>query len=506
MSRLNKFLHTKSLKINAIFNAIYSVLSLLVPFITSPYISRVLGPENLGIQSYYSSIVNYFVLFASFGFATFGIQFISTAQTDKAERSKRFFSIMVAKSGFGLVTIAIYLCTIFPLFQSDKQALMLFSIFSLNIFAAAIDPVFYFQGKENFVSVSIRNMIVRIISVVLIFLLVKTENDLPAYVAINCGSQFVSAFILYFGLIRGEISFTKPNKNDLTFVTRKAFGYFIPTVAITLFTSLNATLLGLFGYKGDESGYYSQAINIIQILSTLIGSLTTIVLARFSYLIQMGNKEEIEREKEKIFHAFWVFSLPVCFGLIAIAANFVPDFFGLEFQKSTYLVYVMAPVIVLSALNGLYGDMYYRPAGKVWTQTICIFISSFGNIAICCCTIPFLKSYGAAIGKLSAEIIQIPLLVFFSRGHMNPKIIYIHMIKPLISSLLMFVGVFLYCTYIPFGNSTFLSWVETLTAILLGIIIYGVVEIALKDTFVIQTLRQSASKIKSVFCRKKINK
>ena len=501
MGQLHKFLHTKSLKINAIFNALYSILSLLVPFITSPYISRVLGPENLGVQSYYSSIVNYFVLFASFGFATFGIQFISTAQTDKAERSKRFFSIMIAKSGFGFITVAIYLCTIFPIFRSDSQALLLFGTFSLNIFAAAIDPVFYFQGKENFVSVSIRNMIVRIISVILIFTLVRSENDLPAYVAINCGSQFISAAILYFGLIRGEISFIKPNKSDLLLVIKKSFGYFVPTVAVTLFTSLNATLLGLFGYKGDESGYYSQAVNIIQILSTLVGSLTTIVLARFSYLLQTGNKEEIELEKEKIFHAFWVFSLPVCFGLIAIAGNFVPDFFGQDFQKSTYLVYIMAPVIVLSALNGLYGDMYYRPADKVWTQTMCIFISSFGNIVICCCTIPFVKSYGAAIGKLSAEIIQIPLLLYFSRGHMNPKIIYIHMIKPLISSLLMFVGIFLYCTYMPFGDSTLLSWVETFTAIFLGIIIYGISEIILKDSFVIQTLRQSISKIKSIFSR-----
>lgn len=499
MKSIKNLLHTKSLKINAIFNGLYSVLALLVPFITSPYVSRVLGPDNLGLHSYYSSIVNYFVMIATFGFATFGIQWISTAQKDKNERSKRFFALMAAKFLFGLLTVIVYFCSIIPIFYKDKLALLLLCIYSLNIFAAIVDPVFYFQGKENFVSVSIRNMVVRIISVIMIFVLVKSNTDLPLYVAISCGSQLLSAVIIYIGLIRGELSFTDPTKDNVFFAIRKSFGYFVPSVAITLFTTLNATLLGLFGFEDAESGYYSQAVNVIQILSALIGSLTTIVLARFSYLVQSGNKEEIELEKEKIFHAFWVFSLPICFGLIAIAENFIPDFFGQDFEKSTYLVYIMAPVIVLSALNGLYGDMYYRPAGKIWTQTTCIFISSIGNVIICCCTIPFLKSYGAAIGKLSAEVIQIPLLIYFSRGNMNPKRIYINMIKPLISSILMFLAVFLYCKYISFGDSAFLSWVETFSAIALGILIYGLSEILMRDKFVIQQIRQVQQKIRERF-------
>ena len=258
---------TKSIKINAIFNAFYQILSMLVPLVTAPYISRVLGPDNNGIYSYFSSIVTYFVLIATFGFADYGTKAIAEVRDDKEKRSKMFFSIMINKVVLGLLTIVAFFVFTFVLYRNESDSLFIFLALSGFIFAAILDPTFYFQGQERFVSISLRNIIVRILTTIFIFILVKDVDDLFIYSLIMGLGQFAATVIMYFSFGKKELCFTKINlKTDILPVFKKSFSYFLPALAITLYYSLNQTLLGLFGYEDAESGDFGQASKIVQII------------------------------------------------------------------------------------------------------------------------------------------------------------------------------------------------------------------------------------------------
>lgn len=489
---------TKSIKINSIFNAIYQILSMLVPLITAPYISRVLGPDNNGIYSYYYSIVTYFVLVATFGFADYGTKAIAEVRDDREKRSKTFFSIMANKLFLGILTIVVFFVFTFISYSNNDNALYIYLALSCFILAAILDPTFYFQGQERFVSISLRNITVRIITTICIFILVKDINDLLVYSLIMGLGQLAATLFMYFSFGRKELCFVKIRfKDDILPSLKNSFSYFLPALAVTLFYSLNQTLLGLFGYEDAESGYFSQAAKIIQILQTLAGSLSIISLSRMSYLFAKKDFNEVKNKIKKIFSAFWPFVLPLVFGISAISYIFVPAFLGDEYFKSIYCVLIMAPAILFSPLNTLIGNIYFRPMNKIGIQTLIIFGASLVNIVVCCCLIPFTQSIGASIGRTVAEFIQLPFLILFSYKFINYKDVFIPSIKPLVSSIVMAVTVFVFIYYTNLNVR-----VEIMIAIFVGAALYYLLEMIFKDEFVVIATKQVFALIRKIFIKK----
>lgn len=491
MKFFSKITQTKSLKVNAIFNALYQILNMVVPLLTAPFIARVLGPENNGIYSYYYSIVTYFVLFATFGFNEFGTKFISVARDNKEERSRRFFAINAAKILIGIITLVVYFVMILSLYIKDINSLILYLFLSLFIFSAIIDPTFYFQGNERFVSICIRNSLARILTMVLIFSFVREENGLLTYTIIMSCGQLLSTIIMFFSFKRKEIERVKINSSDIKYAFKNSLSYFLPALAVTLFYSLNQTLLGLFGYEGAESGYFSQASKIVSILQALVGSIGILVLSRMSYLYSVDNKEEIRAKIQKIFQAFWTCAIPITLGLCAISSVFVPLFLGEGYEPSVISVYIMAPVIILSPLNAIFGNIYYRPANKIKTQTIIIFVACFLNIILCCALIPFIKSYGASIGRLVAELIQTPLLIFYCYKFISIKDVFKPIVRPLINSCLMFLAVFLFINFVKLN-----AFLMIFVGIVIGGFTYFVLEIITRDPFAVDMVNQVLSFLK----------
>ena len=487
-----------SLKINTIFNAIYQILALLVPLITTPYVSRTLGVDAIGQYSYFYSIITYFTLIATFGFNDYGTKKIAESRDDKKQKTIAFLSIFVSKFFFGLFCLLIYLIFSFCFFKSNNIFFVI--SFAIYIISTMIDPVFYFQGEEKFISICFKNITLKALSTILIFLLVRTPDDLITYTLILAGSQLFSTISLFFSLRKNN--FTRISLKDLQFkkTIYSSFPFFIPALAISLFTYLNQTLLGILVNDDAESGYYGQAIKVINILATLAASLSIIMLSRISYLKKIGNEQEINRKIKQTFEAFWVLSLPLCFGLISINSIFTPLFFGQSYEKCITLIYILAPTIIFSPLNGLYGNLYYRPNNKIWIQTIAIFVSSLLNIILSFLLMPSLMSYGACVSKLVAEIIQLPILLFFSKKVIKPLTILKTLLKPLISSLLMTFLLF-FIKYFLTSNQISSTY-SLLILIPSGIIIYFSFEFLFKDEIIIENTKRVFAKIKSFFVKR----
>ena len=502
----NKTLKVHSVKTNAIFNGLYQILTFLTPLITTPYISRVLDPSYLGQYSYYAALVSIFTMVANYGFNDYGTKKIAEVRDDVKKKSIVFFNIMLTKGLLSFMCIAIYIPFCF-LYSNDETSLFMMLIMLGNIIAILIDPVFLFQGEENFISIAIRNSIIKILTVICFFIFVKSNQDILIYTFIMSISYVLSSSIIYFSFRKN--SFVKINKIDLhpVFYLKEAFPYFIPALATSLYTNLNSVLLGAIGNDNTQNGYYSQAMKFINLLTALINSLSIVLLARVSYLTKRGDEEQIKQKTKLSFECFFALALPCSLGMASINSFLLPAFLTDKYLGSIDVLYLLCPVVVFSPLNSLLGNIYYRPNNKIWTHTIVMLSSSILNILLNLLLIGYfnLGAIGCGIATLTTEFIQIPFLLFFARNKLNLKEIFISAIKPLIASSLMFVTVFLtgYFVYTKIND-----WLLIFILLVIGISVYAIISIILKDKFTIYILnyiKSILSNITSKF-KKKNNK
>lgn len=490
-------LRTKSLKINSIFNALYQILALLVPLITTPYISRIFNASILGDYNYYYSILGIFTLVAGYGFTDYGTKMIAEYREEKDKKSIIFWNIFFSKFLISFVCLCAYLAISLSIFSSNKTVLYIFLSMSLYIISIMIDPAFYFQGEENFVSISLRNSLMRIFSTILIFIFIKSENNIILYALFLAGGNLFASLITFFSFKKGEIN--KPNFKSLhLFKTIKpASSFFVPTLAVSLFTYLNPLLLGLLNSDSSQSGYFSQAFKIVTILASIGSSLSVIMLSRMSYLFHTKNEKEIEKKTKQTFEAFWIVSIPLLFGIISVASRLVPAFFGEGYDEVIPIIYISSPIIILSPLNSLLGSIYYRPRNKIRIQTIILFCASITNVITCLILVKSFGARGAAIGRLVAELIQLPCLLYYAQSKIKLNMVFKTIIKPLGSALIMTVCVLLINKVI--SNYISRNLYVLIIEIVVGVIVYGTMEIIFKDHFVIEMLQS----IKKFFKRRK---
>ena len=183
-----------------------------------------------------------------------------------------------------------------------------------------------------------------------------------------------------------------------------------------------------------------------------------------------------------MFQAFWAITLPIIFGLCAVTDVFIPIFLGEGYQKCILIIYLLSPTIIFSPLNTLYGNIYYRPSNKIRIQTIAIFIASLLNIILSFALIPLYASIGASIARIVAEFIQVPILVYCARKFISAKKTFIYSIKPLISSIVMFIVLLA----LKFSIVSIIKQKILLLFILIlvGMIIYIIFGLIIKDSFI----------------------
>ena len=183
----------KSITKNYLYNLTYQVLILILPLITTPYLARVLGAEGTGIYSYTYTIVNYFVLFGSLGVALYGQREIAYAQEKKQKRKQIFIELVL----FRFITISIAIAIYYFWFMRTGIYSTYYRILLFELLAGAFDISWFFQGLEEFKKTVTRNILVRTISVLLIFIFVKKREDLVTYMYIYSLADFIGNLTLW---------------------------------------------------------------------------------------------------------------------------------------------------------------------------------------------------------------------------------------------------------------------------------------------------------------------
>ena len=443
----------KSIKKNYLYNLVFQILSIILPIVTAPYLARVLGVEGVGTAAYTLSIVAYFILVANLGIA-------------------------------GVVTVAAYAVLI--AFTSRYQ--IIYGILMINLLANIFDISWLYQGLEEYKFISVRNILVKLLFTAAIFIFVRTPGDLNLYILLNGLSLAISTFALWTRLPRDV---EKPVGSEIKpfLYFKDTLIYFLPQVATTIYTVLDRTMLGLMTDGQVENGYYEQAYKIISIALAIVTSLNIVVAPRIAFLYKKNNIEEIKERLRKSLRFVGLLSIPIAFGIAAIASSFVPWFFGDEYMKVIDLLPIFAPIVVIIALSNCLGGQCLTPCGLRLKSALALWAGAILNLICNFLLIPKLGSFGATIGSLVAEGTITILYFYLSRKYVNTFATFKDWIKYVIAGAVMFGVVMFVKGFFP------ATIAYTVIEGVIGVATYGLALIILHDKMVFEYIGMVKDKV-----------
>ena len=421
---------------NYLYNLSYQILTIILPIITVPYVTRIFTSEALGNYVFYNSIVSYFSLFAMLGIGVYGTKQIAAA----SDVSSTFWNIYAIQLIASILAISVYVIAIFSIPQMGGIIPL---IVGITLFAKMIDISWLFSGKEDFKKITIRNVVIRIIGVISIFTFVKSSDDLYLYVFLIVIFDFLGQFVMW---VPAKKFIKRPSFNAK--IMKKNLHpivlLFLPQVAISLYVVLDRTLLGLLGSYSDV-GIYEQGQKLISILLKVVSSLGVVMLPRVANLLSERRDKEAQNMVKFSFILYNLIIFPMMFGLIAVNEVFVKLFLGQNFQDVKYVLYVIVFNIMFVGWTNILGYQVLVVRNKnkefMLSTTIPAFVSVAVNIAI----IPFFGYIGASITSVVVEILVFAIQWYYSRNIINKNLLFNKDLAKIICSSLVMFGAVMLC-------------------------------------------------------------
>ncbi|QDZ69677.1 flippase [Pediococcus pentosaceus] len=457
---------------NYLYNASYQVFVLLIPLITTPYLARVLGPTGVGINAYTNSIIQYFILFGSIGVNLYGNRQIAFVRDDKDKMTKTFYEIFLMR----IMTIVLAYAAFLIFLMTTGSYHIYYLAQSVSIIAAAFDISWFFMGVENFGVTVLRNLVVKIITLISIFTFVKSFDDLNIYIMILSLSLLIGNITLFPNLRRyiGKVKF----KNLRIWQHLKpSMILFVPQIATQIYLVVNKTMLGSMT-SVQAAGYFDQSDKMIKMILAVVTATGTVMLPHVANAFMKG---EVEKTKQFLYNSFsfvTALSVPMMFGIAAISKKFVPLFFTDKFLAVTPLMMIESVVILLIAWSNALGTQYLLPTNQNGAFTKSVVLGAVVNIIV---NIPFIMLWGALGATISTVLSELAVTgyqLYVLRNQVNYRSLFTDTGKYLLAGFIMFIVVFVVDGKL---NS---SWTTLIIEILVGILVYGILLVMMKAKIV----------------------
>lgn len=472
----------KILMKNYLYNVSYRVLLIITPLITTPYVSRVLGVEGIGVFSYTNSVVTYFTLFGVLGMNMYGQREIVYVRDQKQERSKLFWELTSLRFITCAMSLIVYL--ILMSYENYRYAAY---IWSISILANLIDISWFFYGMEKFREITIKNVIIKLLGVVAIFVFVRKSTDLLWYIFISAGTLLVGNLVLWRSIAE-QVDFVKPCWRDVILHIKPVGVFFLPQAIDSVYMVLDKIMLKQLSTI-EQVGLYSQADKILKLFVTIITSMGIVVSPRIAQNFQSNNEKEIKKYLEKSFEFVFLLSLPMIFGISAVSYPFVNIFFGKGYEKVSVLLTLLSPIVLLMGVNSIMGWQYLVSVKKERELLITTTIGAVSNFAFNMLLIPIMDAMGATIASVLSMILMAAINMIIMREVLDFKKLFSLLWKPLFSAILMYLVVKLVLVNCD------LPYAEVIISISVGIIIYFGTNILLKEQMVIYYFKLIKGKI-----------
>lgn len=406
----------QSVKVNYILNLINTGTQMLFPLITFPYVCRVIEADGVGQVNFFQSIISYISLFTCLGIPMYAIREIARDRNDVVKMNRTATEILLLHSMLTLVGYAIvaFLCLTVPQIQVN---IPLFLILSLTIFFTAIGCEWFYQGIEDFKYITIRGLIIKTISVILLFIFVKSKADLLYYgcyaVLGVLGGNVFNFFRLRKYIYRENIIFSDLHIKRHIKPVLKVFSF---SVVTSIYLQLNTVLLG-FMKNALAVGYFTAATKVMQMLLQMSSCLGAVMMPRASHLIAENKESEFNNLIQKSYDFILAIAMPITVGLIFCAPGLIATLCGIKFEESILPSQIIAPIILMVAISNVFGIQVLFPKGKINIVTLCCGIGAIVDLILNLCLIPFFSYVGTSIAYLGAEVATTVSMYFIGRKY-----------------------------------------------------------------------------------------
>lgn len=424
-----------SIKKNFMYNSIYQILVICIPLITTPYISRILGAEGIGIYSYSYSVAQYYVLFIMLGLNNYGNRTIASLRDDRKKLSVAFGNIYAMQFSLGIVISIIYLIYSCFFAQNTYAAL----IMGIYVVSACFDINWFLFGMEKFGITVFRNIIIKIVTTILIFLFIKEKSDVYKYCIIMAGSMIISQVVLW-PCVKKLVDYYKPTWKGIKIHIKPNLVLFLTVIAVSLFKIMDKIMLGILT-DTKQVGFYESSERIISIPIAFITALGTVMLPRITNMITNNDKGSSSLLYKSILLAMFL-SSSMGFGIMGVSKIFVPLFYGPGYEICVQLFLILMPSCLFLAFGNVIRTQYLLPKQMDKIYVISAFLGAIINIIINLLLIPKLGAVGAAVGTLFAEATVCIYQAFMIRNCIVIKKYVVKSFPFIISGIIMFVSLY----------------------------------------------------------------
>lgn len=430
----------RSLTENVFFNMLYQVLVTVLPIITTPYTARTLGLSANGVHSFTESIVTYFIIFGAIGTSLYGIRKIAYVRDNAEELARVTKEVISLRLLLMVATLAIYV----PFLCFNNQYVLIYRIHIINIVANGIDISWFYQGVEDFKKVTIRNLLVKFLFVVCLFVFIKDPSDLPWYVFLIVISSLFGNLIMIYYL--PQYVNLKKGKTLKPFVhLRPSVFLFIPQAMNYIYVLIDRSMLGWMT-NTDNVGLYDQAQRIVRMITAILQSVGYVMMARVANLTMSNDKEGIVTYVRKSVNFNLFIAFPAMFGILGVADDFIPFFLGQEYLGSIPVLKIMSVLVFLSSMNSLMGVQMLIPMGKEKIYTIATTCGACISVIFNLALIPVLGIFGSCVACIVAEAAVFTVSFWNLRDMFNIRHLLKDNIGIIVGALVMFVAVRLIST------------------------------------------------------------
>lgn len=456
-----------SLRSNFIYNFLNRIILILIPLITTPYVTRVLGSDELGLFSYANTIASYFVMLATMGLAMHGSRVIANVADDITELKTEYSTLRIIQIVNATVFFIGYIVYLLIFNSGDTK---IATIQLLYVLSAVFDVTWFFSGIEQFKKISLRNVIINLTSTVCIFIFVRNENCLLIYTIIKVGAVLLGQISLLVSSIR-YFNVKLIDKKMVVVHYKQMLVLFLPVAIESIFQSMDRVMLGSLSTFAAVGLYYSSRM-VTDIPQCLVTSINTIMYPRIVSLKAGDDDEQASFLFDNSFFIINILCVALCFGISAVSLPFVSIFFGPDYYSCSRYIPLLTPYIALAAWNGTIRYQYLLPnhLDKVYIKAVLYGVVV--NLGINLLLIPKYGVSGAIIATIIAELVT----ALFQTFPVHKEVRAFKQLKQIVPFL--FFGFFMYYLIKQFDNYFDFGLIMRLSIeILIGFCIYSILSI-----------------------------
>jgi O-antigen/teichoic acid export membrane protein len=424
----------KSTKKNLYYNTLLSISQVLYPLITFPYASRVLGPDGIGLFGFVDSITQYFILIAAFGIPIYGIREIAKASDNLKQQSRVYSDLLIIHLCFTGVALVIYIATFLSvpkLHQNESMFWVGSGILLLNVFPTE----WFFQGIQNFVFVARRTIVIRLCSIVALFIFVRTKGDVVNYYLINLVAFLLNSVVnMYYAGKFVRFSFSR-----LTLKRHFSplFYIFSCNVAISIYLLVDSILLG-FLVNTEAVGYYTTATRLSKALILIVTAFSLVMVPKLSALFKQRDEAEINRLLHLSFEYVFFLTVPIGIGIFVVAEDFIRLYAGSEFYPAVMTLRILSPLALLIGLSNLFAMQILTPKGKEKKMLIGVSAGMVFSITLNLILIPVWHQNGAAVSNIITEVVVTVITGYYALKEVTIRVQWGSFFKALGTALVFF--------------------------------------------------------------------